>query len=197
MTPLVVIVGHHSRYEWIDRILEVLPDAIAVVDPGDNGAIHNHIRVLSMIARSDRRCIIMEDDAIPVVGFMERAEQWCVEYPDDLISFYLGTGRPPQWQARVDAELGAGTAHIHLPALLHGVCYSIPPNEIPRVLATMRKDGAADSAIGRAWGRNVLYPVESLVEHRDGTPVERHPDGMARTEPRVARRLAGPLLFDR
>lgn len=143
------------------------------------------------------RCIIMEDDAIPVVGFVELAEFWCGQLPDHLISFYLGTSRPHKWQGRVDLALATTfDPYIELPTLIHGVCYSIPPNEVTRVLENMQGP-EADYAIGRGWGRPVVYPVESLVEHRDGTPVERHPDGEPRTERRVARKLAGPLMFDR
>ena len=58
-------------------------------------------------------------------------------------------------------------------------------------------DEAADYVIGRAFGRQIVYPVESLVEHRDGDSVERHPDKELRTERRVARKLAGPLMYER
>jgi len=119
--------------------------------------------------------------------------------PDDLISFYLGTGRPVSWQARVDdaLERTAGP-FIRLPRLIHGVCYSIPTAHVERVLKRMQdSDDGADFAIGRAWGRSVIYPVESLVEHRDGPSVERHPDREPRTERRVARNLAGPLMYER
>lgn len=168
-----------------------------MMDMGDNGALHGHRSALTLAAATERPCIIMEDDAIPVVGFTELANDWLERFPDQLISFYLGTSRPPQWQARVDAELGsvAATSHIHLPTLIHGVCYAIPPDSVGRVLGRMR-GAEADFSVGRGWGRPVLYPVESLVEHRDGTPVERHPDGEPRTERRVARSLAGPLIGD-
>lgn len=132
-------------------------------------------------------------------GFASLAEQWCDKFPDDLISFYLGTGRPVSWQARVDdaLERTAGPV-ISLPRLIHGVCYSIPTAHVERVLKRMQdSDDGADFAIGRAWGRSVIYPVESLVEHRDGLSVERHPDREPRTERRVARNLAGTLMYER
>lgn len=40
--------------------------------------------------------IFIEDDAVPVIQFMEKAKYWLGEFPDDLVSFYLGMGRRPQ-----------------------------------------------------------------------------------------------------
>jgi hypothetical protein len=103
---------------------------------------------------------------------------------------------------RVDDALEHTTqAYIVLPRLIHGVCYSLPVDGIGRVLDRLHRFGDADEGadflIGRAWGRDVVYPVESLVEHRDAESVERHPDGQPRIERRVARNLAGPLMYER
>lgn len=201
VTP-VVIVGDCRREPWIDRLVDALPNPHVRLDRSQQGALSTHIRALRFAQAAGVRCIIMEDDAIPVVDFLPRAQAWFDRFPDDLISFYLGTGRPARWQTTVDVEMRAADRHgsdvIDLPTLLHGVCYSIPPADIPRVLENLRnpQHQAADYAIGTAWGRPVIYPVESLVQHRDGPVVERHPDGQARTERRVARRLAGPLMYE-
>lgn len=194
-----IIVGHHSRIDWIGQLQDAIPGAAAIIDNADEGAHAGHRKALEVAQAAGERCIIIEDDAIPVVGFMQLAEQWCDKFPDNLISFYLGTGRPVSWQARVDdaLERTAGP-FIILPRLIHGVCYSIPTAHVERVLKRMQdSDDGADFAIGRAWGRSVIYPVESLVEHRDGLSVERHPDREPRTERRVARNLAGPLMYER
>lgn len=194
-----IIVGHHSRIDWIGQLQDAIPGAAAIIDNADEGAHAGHRKALELAQAVGERCIIIEDDAIPVVGFMQLAEQWCDKFPDNLISFYLGTGRPVSWQARVDdaLERTAGP-FIILPRLIHGVCYSIPTAHVERVLKRMQdSDDGADFAIGRAWGRSVIYPVESLVEHRDGLSVERHPDREPRTERRVARNLAGPLMYER
>jgi hypothetical protein len=37
----------------------------------------------------------LEDDAMPVAGFMERLVGIQDRWTDDLVSLYLGTGRPP------------------------------------------------------------------------------------------------------
>lgn len=201
VTP-VVIVGDCRREPWIDRLVDALPNPHVRLDRSQQGALSTHIRALRFAQAVGVRCIIMEDDAIPVVDFLPRAQAWFDRFPDDLISFYLGGGRPVRWQAMVDSKIrhadADGQDAITLSTLLHGVCYSIPPADIPRVLENLRdpQHQAADYAIGAAYGRPVIYPVESLVQHRDGPVVERHPDGQARTERRVARRLAGPLMYE-
>lgn len=193
----VVIVGHHTRQEWVAKLQDNLPGSLCVMDLDGSGAYATHRKALQIAAEIGERVVIMEDDAIPVEWFLERASDWIDWFPDRLISFYLGTGRPHEWQPRVDRALEhAEDDFITLPTLIHGVCYTLPPDQVGRVLDRMRR-GAADYAVGRAWAGPVLYPVESLVEHRDTGSVERHPDGERRTETRVARALAGPLMFDR
>lgn len=197
-----IIVGHQSRIEWIGQLQAAIPGAAAIVDCVGEGALKGHIKALELAREVGERCIIMEDDAIPVHGFAQRAQMWFGRFPNDLISFYLGTGRPVSWQARVDDALErTGSDHIVLPRLIHGVCYSLPANHVGRTLdkiaAMGQTDEPADYIVGRGFGRQVIYPVESLVEHRDGESVERHPDKEPRIERRVARNLAGPLIYER
>ena len=198
----IIIVGHVDRSEWVGQLQRALPGAAAVVDCAGEGALKGHIKALKIAQQVGARCIVMEDDAIPVEGFDALAEAWCERFPDALISFYLGTGRPVAWQARVDDALErTGSDHIVLPRLIHGVCYSLPTNHVGRTLekiaAMGQTDEPADYIVGRGFGRQVIYPVESLVEHRDGESVERHPDKEPRIERRVARNLAGPLIYER
>lgn len=129
-----------------------------------------------------------------VPGFTEKVTDWLARCPDDLLSFYLGTGRPPQYQMQIAERLiiadKARYEFISFPRLIHGVCYSVPPHRINRVLSRWDSDKPADFAVGDAWGGSVIYPCYSLVDHADGEPVERHPDSAPRTERRRAWRLA-------
>ena len=201
METQVIIVGHHERIGWIAQLQAALPGASAVVDYAGHGALWGHMRALEIAKATGERCVIVEDDAIPVEGFTEMVGQWCERFPDDLISFYLGTGRPREWQAAVDRQLETAYDYITLPKLIHGVCYSLPPGGaefvLKRIAAMGRTFEGADYVIGRAWGRQVVYPVESLVEHRDGPSVEKHPDCEPRSDRRVARCLAGNLMYER
>lgn len=191
----VIIVGHRKRIHHVNALLSALPNSCAVVDYDSRGAHWGHREALLIARMYEGRSIIMEDDAIPVQGFMDKAAEWIERWPNELISFYLGTGRPPEWQAWLDSAVkrGGDQKHIVLPTLIHGVCYTIPPRHIHRVITRLRP-GPADFAVGEAWGAPVLYPIESLVEHRDETPVEVHLDGQPRIEVRKARFLSGPLM---
>lgn len=136
----------------------------------------------------------MEDDALPVSGSDEMFRYWVNRFPDDFISFYLGTGRPPQYQQQIATKLIDADRHkgnyIELDRLIHGVCYSPPQHSIGRILDNWNNTKAADYATGDAYGGRVIYPCYSLVDHADTEPVEKHPDNEPRTERRRAWRLA-------
>ena len=200
----IIIVSHYKRSDWVRKLLDVFPGAFVVVDFLDRGSLWAHTEAIKLAALLNERCIIMEDDAIPVEGFVELASRWYHWWPGSFISFYLGTSRPQAWQEWVDDAInrvGKGEGWIAMPTLIHGVCYTFPPDQAQRISDGLKRlNGSlkeADTAVGKAWGSPVLYPVESLVEHRDQGSVEQHPDGQPRTEPRVARFLAGPLAYER
>lgn len=188
-----VVVGHHSRRLQADSLASHI-GAHLVIDEGNHGANWNHRRALEWAAEQSCRVVVLEDDALPVPWFINKVIPWLNDKPDDLISFYLGTGRPPQYQAQIAERLIAADRmradFITLPQLIHGVCYSVPPQHLPRVLARWDSNKPADFALGDAWGAPVVYTCWSLVDHADGEPVERHPDGEARAERRRAWRVA-------
>ena len=188
-----VVVGHHFRLCSAQRLAALL-DAYLLVDDCEHGANWNHRRALAWAAEQSCRVVVLEDDALPVHGFTDKVADWLARFPDDLCSFYLGTGRPPQYQPQIAERLIAAdrtrSDFITLPQLIHGVCYSVPPQYLPKVLAHWDSSKPADFALGDAWGAPVVYPCWSLVDHADGEPVERHPDGEARAERRRAWRVA-------
>ncbi len=187
-----VVVGHHSRYTQARSLAEFL-GAVLLIDSGDHGANWNHRRALEWAAEQTCRVVILEDDALPVVSFHRGIYSWLRDFPDSLISFYLGTGRPPQYQMQIAERLIVADKtradYITLPRLIHGVCYSVPPQHIERVLTRWDNGKPADYAVGDAYGGDVVYPCWSLVDHADGETVERHPDAAPRTERRRAWRL--------
>lgn len=197
----IILVTHPSRARHVHLLQQNLPVVTTIINTVS--AKDGHHQALMHAERQRGRVVIMEDDAIPVNGFVELAELWCKAHPEDLLSFYLGTGRPKELNPIIEERIRIadmqGRAELSLHTLIHGVCYSIPEGHVSRVLDAFPKYDKikeADYAIGAAWGRSVVYPLESLVQHRDETPVERHPDGKQRTESRVARRLAGSLMFN-
>jgi len=187
------IVAHHSRLEAVMNLKRVL-NAHFLLDDKDGGANANHRRAIEWASQQDCRVVIMEDDALLVGGFTEKVAAWLDRFPDDLLSFYLGTGRPPQYQLEVATKLidsdQRQTDYITMSRLIHGVCYSIPQHRITDVLTRWDREKPADYAVGDAYGGDVIYPCYSLVDHADSATVERHPDNEQRTERRRAWRLA-------
>ncbi|HAS0970051.1 hypothetical protein [Enterobacter hormaechei] len=187
-----VVVGHHSRTGHAQRLAALL-DAHLLIDDGNHGANWNHRRALEWAAEQPCRVVVLEDDVLPVQGFTEKVTYWLVRFPDDMLSFYLGTGRPPQYQMQVAERLIVADKtqadYITLPRLIHGVCYSVSPQHIERVLSRWDRSKPADYAVGDAYGGAVVYPCYSLVDHADGESVESHPDSAPRTERRRAWRL--------
>lgn len=187
-----VVVGHVSRIVHAQRLAALL-DAHLLIDDGNHGANWNHRRALEWAAEQPSRVVVVEDDAMPVDLFFTSVTSWLNRFPESLVSFYLGTGRPPQYQMQVAERLIVAdktrSDFITLPRLIHGVCYSVPQHHIERVLSRWESNKPADYAVGDAYGGAVVYPCYSLVDHADGEPVERHPDSAPRTERRRAWRL--------
>lgn len=189
-----VVVGHHDRFASALLLASDL-DAHLLLDEGDHGANWNHRRALEWAAKQSCRVVVIEDDAMPVAGFCDKVAIWLARYPDALCSFYLGTGRPPQYQLEIASKLIAAdktrSDFITMPRLIHGVCYSVPPKHIPKVLERWNYGKAADYAVGDAYGGPVIYPCYSLVDHADAQPVEPARDNQPRVERRKAWRLDG------
>lgn len=188
-----VVIGHHSRLASAALLADELGSHL-LIDEGNHGANWNHRRAIEWAAEQPCRVVVLEDDALPVSGFADKVADWLTRFPDDMLSFYLGTGRPPQYQKEiagmlVDADRVCGD-HIVMSKLIHGVCYSPPPGRLARMLSAWNKTLAADYAVGEAFGGRVVYPCYSLVDHADLPTVERHPDSEPRTERRRAWRLA-------
>ncbi|HAV1831225.1 TPA: hypothetical protein JG914_004046 [Enterobacter hormaechei subsp. steigerwaltii] len=191
---LIAIVAHHSRRTMAEELASKLEADIVFMDEHSAGANSNHLRALRWAAEQSDRVIIIEEDALPVDGFREKVTYWLARFPCHMLSFYLGTGRPPQYQMQVAERLIVADKtradYITLSRLIHGVCYSVPPEHVQRVLSRWDNSKPADYAVGDAWGGSVIYPCYSLVDHADMPAVERHPDNEPRTERRRAWRLA-------
>lgn len=187
-----VVVGHHFRIGHAQRLAALL-DAHLLIDDSNHGANWNHRRALEWAAEQSCRVVVLEDDALPVSGFIDQVAAWLARFPCHMLSFYLGTGRPPQYQMQIAERLIVADKtradYITLSRLIHGVCYSVPSEHVQRVLSRWDNSKPADYAVGDAWGGSVVYPCWSLVDHADGDPVESHPDKDRRCERRRAWRL--------
>jgi len=191
-----VVVGHHKRRASAILLANSL-SARLLFDSVGVGANTMHRRALEWASEQDCRVVVLEDDAQLVGGFTEQVGEWLARFPDSLVSFYLGTGRPPQYQMEIATKLIVSDKtradFITIPRLIHGVCYSVPQQHLARVLARWDSSKAADYAVGDAHGGSVVYPCYSLVDHADGQSVEIPHDNMPRLERRKAWRLHGKI----
>lgn len=187
------VVGHHQRRDMATRLADML-DAHLLIDEEDHGANWNHRRAIEWTSQQACRVVILEDDTLLLPGFTDSVREWVTRFPDNLISFYLGTGRPPQYQQQIAASLIEADKsrgdYITMDRLIHGVCYSPPVSGLSRIMQNWNRTKAADYAVGDALGGKVIYPCYSLVDHADGETVERHLDNQPRIERRRAWRLA-------
>jgi hypothetical protein len=165
------------------------------VDDGTLGPQENHRRAWQHLATTKAAFgVVLEDDCLPVAGFLQQLPAVLDAAPTDVVSLYLGTGRPRHLQKRIGnavATANAERAHwIVGDRLLHGVAICIRTNLVASMLeATEGTDRPIDYAI-RDWANAHQHPigfcVPSLVDHRDGPTLVNHPDGEPRTQPRIA-----------
>lgn len=196
----IAVVAHPSRMDHVKRVMDAMPEVefFPFVDYHGIGASRNHHRAIQWSAKQDCRVIIMEDDAVPVEKFLNWAGLLCSLAPNDIISFYLGTSRPKDYQSKVDELLKRSLfkMNIMLDKFIHGVCYTMSQDNYKLAAERYNVNRPADFAIGECFpGKSFVFVKESLVEHLDGESVESHQDKQPRTEPRKARNLAGKLIF--
>lgn len=189
ISDIAVVVAHHSRLDQAYGLAGRVGAAHVSVDYESRGARWGHLQALGWASARRERVWIIEDDALAPTDFLDRASEWSARFPDELVSGYLGRQRPPQFQGQIRSKVAVAEARgldwLTLPTLIHGVCYSLPAGASGQVLHSLPA-GAVDFAIGSAWGRPPIYTVPSLVDHDDGPPVEKHPDGQARRPGRTA-----------
>ncbi|MDD3064529.1 MAG: hypothetical protein PHX50_17225 [Massilibacteroides sp.] len=183
----IVIVTVPERLKRAQYMQERL-DAHIVLDENHMGALHNHIKALRLLEKTGRRGIVMEDDCRVSMTFREDAYKILCAHSNDLVSLYLGKGAPTYIQPLIRQKLAVAHDGIYLSSLIHAVCYSIPNNEIKKVINNITDNGnhQSDSSISRAWGSMVWYPIPSLVDHIDGKSIAIH-HGL---RPKVGERVA-------
>lgn len=202
------IVAHTSRIVMVNNLIERLDkhciDPEVSTDDGRLGCLGNHAAIHGRLADEPGWSVILEDDALPVNDFGCDLE-WMLDHaPHCIVSLYLGTGYPANWQQPIKKALEADTSWIVAPRLLHAVGYAIAP-EVKGALARFLSSGprleAPDDAIS-LWARQqdipVAYTNPSLVDHLDVTPALSHRPGnfsTGRKKPRKAHNIRQRLTW--
>lgn len=198
INPAYVIVGVPERQQNV-KVLEGHLKAsnvsyVVSITPTGKGASYGHTEAYKRVQEAYSEAthyIFIEDDAILSKDFANNVMKWLKKYPEQLISFYLGTSRPPQYQNDIIKKLQGSPELITLQKLIHGVCYAIPSQNASQAFSNARiNHPPIDFQLGNLWkfytGKDIIYTNPSLVDHLDETPIEQHADGIKRTQPRKA-----------
>lgn len=184
------IVGHIKRLPQVEALADLVDADYVSIDDGTLGAEGNHRKVWDHLATSSEWSIVLEDDAIPCDNFRDQLHKALTVAPTPIVSLYLGTGHPIQWQPRIrQAITNAGDASwLTHHKLLHAVGVAIRTEHLPMRLNT--NGIPIDTAIGN-WAtqhhHQVGYTLPSLVDHRDQpTVIPRRYNGRPILQPRMA-----------
>ena len=124
------------------------------VDEIGVGANEMHRRALEWAEEQSCRVVILEDDAIPVDGFTNKLAEWINRFPDALVSFYLGTGRPPQYQLDIASKL-------------NGLSPALPPHHHQTVTATLWSLTARSLAVKtRSYGSTTGLSLSVIARQK-------------------------------
>jgi hypothetical protein len=198
---MIGIVAHTSRLDQANTLADKVNATYISVDDGTLGCNGNHKKVWAHLSEQHTEwSILLEDDAIPVDGFIDQAQQALAVTPGHVVSFYLGRHHIPtlDWEQRKQraiAQADSNEAHwLTTNHLLHAVAVAIPTQQIPSMWHHINKMPDVfpiDEAITH-WayntGRTVAYTWPSLIDHADQPTTFRHPDKMPRPPGRIAYR---------
>jgi hypothetical protein len=202
---VIGIVAHTKRAEQTHILMDQVRAAYTNIDDGTLGCDDNHRHVWQWLLQhtTDEWCIVLEDDALPVDGFISQAEQALSVAPSPVISFYLGRHHIPEleWEQRKrEAIARADQADAHFITsnhLLHAVAIAVRTDHIARMLAHLNMLPNVlpiDEAITH-WiqntGQDVSYTWPSLADHADQPTLFRHRDKLPRPPGRIAYRTGG------
>jgi hypothetical protein len=191
----IAIVAHEERAAMAEALMEQTNASFISWDDGSAGAEANHRKAWEWHKEHTLGwALVLEDDAEPVPGFLRQASAALAEAPSQVVSFYLGQSRPPQWQQKISdaiAKADANDAHwILSTALIHGVAVAIKSELIPSMLNWVTQTPLPiDEAIShwcRAHHKVVAYTHPSLVDHADTGTLIKHRDKLPRDTGRVA-----------
>lgn len=185
------VVAHVTRSTWARQLAEEAGALYMNVDNGSMGCDASHMHVLRQLGDTSLDwVVVLEDDAILCDNWADNLDQALTLAPAPILSFYLGTSYPIQWQRFIRQATTKATennaAWIIGEQLLHAVAYAIRTDLIPDLLAHKSK-APIDEAItewARANGHMVAYTWPSMCDHADEPTLVTHQH--ANNKPRKA-----------
>jgi hypothetical protein len=173
------VVAHEERLTAATELAHTL-GAVISLDDGSKGADANHLEAWRLTQLpDDEECVwsaVFEDDAQPVPDFLAQAESALAVAPEPVVSFYLGTGRPPRWQERIPGALATADRSK--------ACWLTATHAKHAVALAIHTDLREDWCVTRR--HRVAYCNPSLVDHADWPTLIQHRDEKPRDIPRRA-----------
>lgn len=194
-TYTIGVVAHVERRDMANQLAALVDATYISVDDGTLG-FGNHRRVWSLVADEHKEwAVVLEDDAMPVVGFTRQLEAALNHAPTPIVSLYLGSDArtTPAITDAVAKAKANDAAYILSRQVRHAVALAIRTEHVPSMLTSVTRrrylpiDDAINSWQAQHINSLVAYTAPSLVDHRDTpTVITRHRDGKPRTTPRKA-----------
>ena len=149
------------------------------IDTDARGCTWNHCeawRALYDVRPSgDSYCLVLEDDAIPVVGFREQVAAALAVAPAPIVSLYLGRGYIEDRYIEsmlVRADARKANWIVAPGRILHAVALAVRGDLMESLVENLPTlNHPIDRALttwARSNGHQVAYSLPSLVEHDDG-----------------------------
>lgn len=199
------VMAHHTRATAAVELSTLLHTAPVAVDDGTRGESANGLAAWRLAydaatASGAEWAAVLQDDALPVAGFVEHAAAALARMPAvTCCSFYVGAGRPraPQVANAVALADQYGAAWLRADACLWGPALALPTACVPDMLRWSASiDLPYDERVGVyascVLGQPTYYTWPSLVDHADGPSLIEHADGQPRSVPRRAHRVGIP-----
>jgi hypothetical protein len=162
----------------------VVTDHEAATDPNP---LRNYLRCLEDIPNGATHVLVIQDDALPCLGFGQMMNKAVAERPDDVLSFFVGDLKGPSLKAFRTAQMkGERWALLPRPSKVVHVVALVWPRELAAEFLVWYEETKhkiphpmphrSDDMVVSYWiktghpRREVWATVPSLVEHPDDLP---------------------------
>lgn len=171
-TISTVVAAHPSREEMVTFLLQDLGQQVGVIWDEKEDIWDTHQRAWEAVDRNATHGLVLQDDAIPCIDFLDGAQRALDYYSDKVVSFYFGNAsNHPKIMRAVQRAEEAEASWIFSTGTWWGPAIAIPTDQIDQMLTFCKgRRESYDRRLAIWCGvteRIVYYTWPSLVEHFD------------------------------
>ena len=164
---LYVVRAVRERKQFVDEILEQIPEAVVYWDDEFHNAMKSYLYVCEHII-GDQPAVLLEDDIVLTSDFRRKIEDVIAQYPKILINFFNLSVKHTEPYFKKGREYCMNQCEYFPEGFARKVvdAYQSWPDKD-------KHPTAYDFLVGYAWGGNKPYLVwnPSLVQHRIGKSI--------------------------